>query len=128
MPYVLAGAIIVVQQLFFSVPLGIFVRGIIVGLLTALIALGMALTYRSNRFVNFAQGDLGTVPVVLMVMLMSAWGWSYGLALGAGLIGAIVLGAVIELAIIRRFFKSPRLLLTVASLGLSQLLAASALL
>ena len=88
----------------------------------------MALTYRSNRFVNFAQGDLGTVPVVLMVMLMSAWGWSYGLAPGAGIVGAIVLGAVVELAIIRRFFKSPRLLLTVASLGLSQLLAASALL
>ncbi|MEY2420819.1 MAG: hypothetical protein QOI95_886 [Acidimicrobiaceae bacterium] len=128
MPYLLAGAILVIQQLFFSVPLGIFVRGVIVGLLTALIALGMALTYRSNRFVNFAQGDLGTVPVVLMVMLMSAWGWSYGLSLAAGLVGALVLGAVVELAIIRRFFRSPRLLLTVASLGLSQLLAASALL
>ncbi|MEY2447240.1 MAG: hypothetical protein QOH79_716 [Acidimicrobiaceae bacterium] len=128
MPYLLAAAIVLIQQLFFGVPLGIFVRGIIVGLLTALIAMGMALTYRSNRFVNFAQGDLGTVPVVLMVMLMSAWGWSYGLALGAGIVGAVVLGAVVELVIIRRFFKSPRLLLTVASLGLAQLLAASALL
>lgn len=128
MPYLSAVAIIVIQQLFFSVPLGIFVRGVVVGLLTALISLGMALTYRSNRFVNFAQGDLGTVPVVLMVMLMSAWHWSYGLSLAAGIVGAILLGAVVELAIIRRFFKSPRLLLTVASLGLSQLLAASALL
>ena len=128
MPYLLAIGIVVIQQAFFRVPLGIFVRGIIVGLLTALIALGMALTYRSNRFVNFAQGDLGTVPVVLMVMLMSAWGWSYGLGLAAGLVGAVVMGAVVELAIIRRFFRAPRLLLTVASLGLSQLLAASALL
>jgi branched-chain amino acid transport system permease protein len=127
-PYLLALGIIAVQQVFFGVPLGIFVRGVIVGLLTALIALGMALTYRSNRFVNFAQGDLGSVPVVLMVMLMSAWHWSYGLSLAAGLVGAIVLGAVVELAIIRRFFRSPRLLLTVASLGLAQLLAASALL
>ncbi|MEY2451074.1 MAG: hypothetical protein QOD92_648 [Acidimicrobiaceae bacterium] len=128
MPYLLALAIVVIQQLFFGVPFGIFVRGVIVGLLTALIALGMALTYRSNRFVNFAQGDLGTVPVVLMVMLMTAWHWSYGLSLAAGIVGAIVLGAVVELVIIRRFFRSPRLLLTVASLGLSQLLAASALL
>jgi branched-chain amino acid transport system permease protein len=128
MPFLLAAGIIVIQQVFFGVPIGIFVRGIVVGLLTSLIALGMALTYRSNRFVNFAQGDLGTVPVVLMVMLMTAWHWSYGLALGAGVAGALLLGAVVELAIIRRFFKSPRLLLTVASLGLSQLLAASALL
>jgi len=128
MPYLLAVGIVVIQQVFFGVPLGIFVRGIIIGLLTALIALGMALTYRSNRFVNFAQGDLGTVPVVLMVMLMSAWRWPYAVALAGGIVGSLVLGAVVELAIIRRFFKSPRLLLTVASLGLSQLLAASALL
>jgi branched-chain amino acid transport system permease protein len=128
MPYLLAIGIVVLQQVFFGVPLGIFIRGVIIGLLTALVALGMALTYRANRFVNFAQGDLGTVPVVLMVMVMSAWGWSYGLSLAAGLVGAVVLGAVVELAIIRRFFKSPRLLLTVASLGLSQLLAAAALL
>ena len=74
MPYLLALGIVGIQQLFFSVPVGILVNGLISGLLTALIALGMALTYRSNRFVNFAQGDLGSAPVVLMVMLMSAWG------------------------------------------------------
>lgn len=128
MPYVLALGIVAIQQIFFSVPVGILVNGVISGLLTALIALGMALTYRSNRFVNFAQGDLGSAPVVLMVMLMSAWGWSYGLSLAAGIVGSLVLGAVVELAIIRRFFRSPRLVLTVASLGLSQLLTASALL
>lgn len=128
MPYLLALGIVAIQQIFFSVPIGILVNGLISGLLTALIALGMALTYRSNRFVNFAQGDLGSAPVVLMVMLMSAWGWSYGLSLAAGIVGSLVLGAVVELAIIRRFFRSPRLVLTVASLGLSQLLTASALL
>ena len=38
------------------------------------------------------------------------------------------LGAVVELAVIRRFFHAPRLLLTVATLGLAQLLAAAAIL
>ena len=110
-------------------PLGIFVRGVLIGLLTALIALGMALTYRSNRFINFAQADMGTIPVVLIVMLMTAWGWPY-LARGAGRASSprSCSGAVVELAIIRRFFKAPRLLLTVASLGLSQLLTAIAIL
>jgi len=127
-PYLLAAGIIAVQQIFFSVPLGIFVRGVLIGLLTALIALGMALTYRSNRFINFAQADMGTIPVVLIVMLMTAWGWPYLLAVPTGVVAALVLGAVIELGIIRRFFKAPRLLLTVASLGLSQLLTATAIL
>ena len=127
-PYLLAAGIVAVQQIFFSVPLGIFVRGVLIGLLTALIALGMALTYRSNRFINFAQADMGTIPVVLIVMLMTAWGWPYLLAVPAGVVAALVLGAVIELGIIRRFFKAPRLLLTVASLGLSQLLTAIAIL
>ena len=114
MPYLLAGGIVLFQQVFFGVPLGIFVRGVLIGLLTALIALGMALTYRSNRFINFAQADMGTIPVVLIVMLMTAWGWPYLLAVPVGVIAALALGAVVELAVIRRFFKAPRLLLTVA--------------
>ena len=43
-------------------------------------------------------------------------------------VASVVLGALVELAIIRRFFNSPRLLLTVATIGLSQLLAAGAIL
>jgi ABC-type uncharacterized transport system permease subunit len=100
----------------------------LIGLLTALIALGMALTYRSNRFINFAQADMGTIPVVLIVMLMTAWGWPYLVAVPVGILAALAVGAIVELAVIRRFFKAPRLLITVASLGLSQLLTAIAIL
>ncbi len=127
-PYLTALGIIVIQQVFFGVPLGIFVRGLLIGLLTALIALGMALTYRSNRFINFAQADMGTIPVVLIVMLMTAWGWPYLVAVPVGILAALAVGAIVELAVIRRFFKAPRLLITVASLGLSQLLTAIAIL
>jgi branched-chain amino acid transport system permease protein len=124
-------AIIAVQQVFFGVPLGIFVRGLIIGALGALVALGMALIYRANRILNFAQADLGTLPVVLVLMLMSAtvgWGWSYFLAVPVGLLGSLLLGALVELTVIRRFFKAPRLILTVATLGLAQLLAVAAIL
>ncbi len=127
-PYLLALGIVGIQQVFFGVPLGIFVRGVLIGLLTALIALGMALTYRSNRFINFAQADMGTIPVVLIVMLMTAWGWPYLIAVPVGILAALAVGAIVELAVIRRFFKAPRLLITVASLGLSQLLTATAIL
>lgn len=121
-------AIIAVQQVLFPTPLGIVVRGAVVGGLTALIALGMALIHRSNRILNFAQADLGGVSTVLVVLLMSAWGWSYAVALPVGLLAALLTGGLVEVAIIRRFRHAPRLILTVATIGLAQILAAAAVL
>jgi branched-chain amino acid transport system permease protein len=121
-------AIIVLQLVLFPVPLGIFLRGVVIGGLTALVALGMALIHRSNRILNFAQADLGGVPAVLVLMLMTAWGWSYWVAVPAGLVAALLVGGLVEAAVIRRFRHAPRLILTVATLGLAQILAACALL
>ncbi|QYG92742.1 ABC transporter permease [Iamia sp. SCSIO 61187] len=121
-------AIIALQLIVFPVPSGIFVRGIVIGGLTALVSLGMALIHRSNRILNFAQADLGGVPAVLVLMLMTAWGWSYWLAVPTGLVAALLVGGIVEAVIIRRFRHAPRLILTVATLGLSQILAACALL
>jgi branched-chain amino acid transport system permease protein len=120
-------ALVLVQQIFFSAPLGIVVNGALVGGRIALIALGIALVYRANRVVNFAQGDLGAVPATLGVMLVVAWGWSYWFGLLVGLVAAVALGVVVEALIIRRFFEAPRLLLTVATIGVSQVLVAAAL-
>lgn len=121
-------AIVALQLIVFPVPSGIFVRGIVIGGLTALVSLGMALIHRSNRILNFAQADLGGVPAVLVLMLMTAWGWSYWLAVPAGLVAAPLVGGIVEAVVIRRFRHAPRLILTVATLGLSQVLAACALL
>jgi branched-chain amino acid transport system permease protein len=123
-------AIVVVQQLLFpstsndgSYLWGLVLQGLTLGTLTALVAVGMALVYRANRIVNFAQGDLGLVPAALAIDLILFSGLSYVLALLLGLVVAAVVGAVVELAIVRRFFRSPRLILTVATIGLAQLLA-----
>jgi branched-chain amino acid transport system permease protein len=122
----LAG-LLVLQQLLFPAPKGIVLNGALVGGRIALIALGIALIYRANRIVNFAQGDLGAVPAVLGVMLVVAWGWSYWFGLIIGLAASILLGVLVESLIIRRFFNAPRLVLTVATIGLAQLLAAAGL-
>ena len=121
-------AVFAVQQVLFPVPSGVFVQGVVIGLLTAMVAVGMALIYRANRVLNFAQGDLGYLPASLSVMIVVSTGVPWLFAFGAGLATAAVLGAVCELLIIRRFFKAPRLVLTVATLGLSQLLAFGGLL
>ena len=123
-----AVALLALQQIFFGTPGGVFLKGMILGLLGALLAVGMGLIYRANRIFNFAQGELGAVPGALAVLLIVFSGLNYFLAAAIGLVAAVVMGAVIELAIIRRFFRAPRLILAVATIGLAQLLAICALL
>ncbi|MGH9211070.1 MAG: ABC transporter permease [Acidimicrobiales bacterium] len=119
--------LLLVQQVFFQTPSGVVLIGALGGGRIALIALGIALIYRANRIVNFAQGDLGTVPATLGVMLVVSWGWSYWLGLVAGLVAAVVLGVVVETLLIRRFFTAPRLVLTVATIGIAQILTGGGL-
>lgn len=121
-PFAPPVVILAFQQIVYPLPLGVFARGVLVGAVTSLIALGMALVYRSNRIVNFAQGDLGAAPAVLVFLLLTEWGWPYPVAVVAGAVSAFALGGLVELAVIRRFFSAPRLVLTVATIGLAQLL------
>jgi ABC-type branched-subunit amino acid transport system ATPase component/ABC-type branched-subunit amino acid transport system permease subunit len=123
-----AVAILLVQQVLFPAPAGIVLRGVIVGGLTALIALGMALVYRANRVLNFAQADLGFAPAVLAYLLLDEVGVPWPVAVAVGLVAAAGLGGATEKVVIRRFFRAPRLLVTIATIGLSQVLAALALL
>ena len=44
-----------------------------------------------------------------------------------GLVAAIVLGVLVETLIIRRFYHSPRLIVTVATIGVAQVLTGAAL-
>ncbi|MDO8363729.1 MAG: ABC transporter permease [Actinomycetota bacterium] len=121
-------SIVAVQLLWFPLQPGMWVRGVVLGLLTAMLAVGMALIYRANRVINFAQADLGTVPMSFAVSFILLWHWPYLVGLGAGLAIAIVLGLVVEMAFIRRFRNSPRMVMTVATLGVAQLLVAAGIL
>ena len=78
--------------------------------------------------INFAQGDLGTAPAVLAVGLIAFSGVNYFLGLATGLVASVLLTASIEITVVRRFRRSPRLILTVATIGLSQLLVVVSLL
>jgi branched-chain amino acid transport system permease protein len=111
----------------FPAPNGVILDGAIGGGRIALIALGIALIYRANRIINFAQGDLGQVPATLGALLVISLGVNYFVAFTTGLVAAIVLGVVVETLIIRRFFRAPRLILTVATIGLSQVLIGAGL-
>jgi branched-chain amino acid transport system permease protein len=123
-----AVGLVAVQLAFFGMPAGAWIRGVVLGLLIALLAVGMALVYRANRVINFAQADLGFVPTSLAVGLIVFSGLPYLFGFGVGLVAAVAMGAVVELAFVRRFAKASRLVLTVATIGITQLLAVLALL
>src|SRR5437764_1361170 len=55
-------------------PAGVILKGMVIGGLYSLVALGLALVYRANRIINFAQGDLGGTPAALGVLLIVSVG------------------------------------------------------
>ena len=105
-------------------PWGVVAQGVIFGTSYALLAMGLILIYRTTRIVNFAYGAMGAMPGSLTVGLFVAKGWNYWVAIAVGVAVGTASGALIDLLVIRRFARSSRLVLTVATIGLSQILGA----
>jgi branched-chain amino acid transport system permease protein len=117
-----AVAFLLFTKVLFPAPNAILFHGAVLGALSALIAIGLVLTYRASRIINFAQGDLGAVAGVLSVSLIVGWRWPFWPALIVGIVAGLGLGAAVEFFFVRRFSKAPRLILTVATIGIAQLL------
>lgn len=109
-------------------PSGVVLQGVLVGALTAFTALGLALVWRAKRVINFAQGDLGAPVAVATVLVVLATPVPIVVALPLGLIVALISGFAVDWLVLRRLDRSPRLIVTVATIGLAQLLAGLAVL
>jgi branched-chain amino acid transport system permease protein len=94
--------------------------GLTIGMANALLATGLVLIHMSNRVINFAHGEIGAFAVALMLSLTQVAHWNYWLALAASLAGTAALGALIERSVIQRLFKSPRLIVLIATVGVAQ--------
>lgn len=103
-------------------PLGVILQGAVFGTVTSLLAMGLILLYRTDTIINFSYGAMGLVGGNLGVNLYLEAGWNYFLAIAVGVLGGLLLGAVVELVVIRRFKNASRLTLTVATIGLAQIL------
>jgi ABC-type branched-subunit amino acid transport system ATPase component/ABC-type branched-subunit amino acid transport system permease subunit len=95
--------------------------GTVRGMIIALIAMGIVLVYRSSRVINFAVGDLGVPATALLAIMVGLHHWPYWLALPAALAVGAVSGTVVELAVIRRLFHAPRVIVLVATIGVAEL-------
>jgi hypothetical protein len=102
---------------FDGVPLGILVNGAVIGTLYGLVALGLVLVHRATRVINFAQAAMGSFPALAGLLLVAGRGWPYWAGVLVMLVGAVVVGAFIEWFFLRRLAARPRLVVTVATVG-----------
>jgi ABC-type branched-subunit amino acid transport system permease subunit len=110
-----------------SAPNFVLVQGVFYGLGYGLLALGLVLVYRTNRVLNFAQGQIGVIAAVFLVKLTADFKFNYWFALVLSIGLASFVGALSEL-VLRRLFNRPRVLVMVATIGLSYVLLALAIL
>ncbi len=96
-------------------------QGFVNGLVIAMLAMGVVLVYRATRIINFAVGDLGVPAAALLALAANRYGWPYWPALIACLVVGLLSGTIIELAVIRRLFSAPRVIVLVATIGVAQL-------
>ena len=96
-------------------------EGVVNGLVTGLVAMGIVLIYRSTRVINFAVGNMGIISASMMALLTLNYGWGFWLALALSLLSGVLFAAAVELTVIRRLFTSPRVIVLVATVGIAQL-------
>ena len=108
-----------------GLPFGVILLGLVLGGLYGLTAMGLVLVYRSSRIINFAQVEIGGLAAVVAQVMVRGWNQSYFLAVPIGIAVALGTGALIDVIVVRRFFNAPRLILTVATIGLLQILGAA---
>src|SRR2546421_12910073 len=77
------------------------VLGAINGLTIGLLAVGLVLVYKANRFINLAHAQLGTLSAVLLAKWVVDWGVTWWLAFPAAVVLGILTGLAVERWVIR---------------------------
>jgi ABC-type branched-subunit amino acid transport system ATPase component/ABC-type branched-subunit amino acid transport system permease subunit len=102
-----------------------FYGGLVDGLSIGLLALGIVLIYRSNRVINFAVGALGAFSAALLALLVIQYHWNYWPAAIVSVLAGAAFAAAVEITVITRLFKAPRVIVLVATIGIAELALAA---
>lgn len=107
-------------------PLAVLFNGAVFGSLNALTAVGLVLIYRTNRVLNFAQAAMGAAGGEFTFQLLELTKVPFLVAFLIGVLTAALIGLIFELAVVRRFFRAPRLVLTIATIAAASVLSKTA--
>ena len=104
-------------------PAAILFRGLVFGLVNALTAAGIILVYRTLRVINFAQTAIGAAGAILTFDFVQYTKVPFALAFLLGLGLSALVGVALDLSLVRRFFRAPRLVLTVVTIVAAEFLS-----
>src|SRR2546425_7615702 len=102
---------IAVDILSWHITLQTVVIGALTGLTYAVLAAGLVLVYRATKVINFAHGEIGALGAAILAKLVLDEHWNFYVAFVLMLLLGGVIGAVVELGVVRRLFRAPRLVL-----------------
>ena len=91
------------------------------GMLLFLIAAGLSLIFGVSRVINFAHGALfmlGAYLAATVVRAASPEPWAFPLALAAATVGMFVVGALVEVGLLRRIYRADHAFQLLLTFGL----------
>ena len=109
----------------------VLVFGIQRGAVFSLVGIGLALVYKSTGILNFAQGELGTMPAFVAFLVMSGFSWGADAEANADLLipatlvaiaVGVVMGIGLYLLVIRQLGNVSAVTSLVATAGVTLLL------
>jgi branched-chain amino acid transport system permease protein len=101
-----------------TVFLQLLVAGLAIGAEFALIVLGFVVIYRATGVINFAQGAFVLLGAYFAYNGINTWGLPFYLAVPIAMLGCAVIGALIELFILRRMIGQPVYAVIMITVGL----------
>ncbi len=98
--------------------------GLSIGSIYALVGLALVLPFKASGIVNFAQGEIVTFGAYL-ALILSGLGLPYLAVVPLVLIGAAMLGAVIERVLIRPIVHQPEFTLVIVTFAIGLIIKAA---
>jgi branched-chain amino acid transport system permease protein len=99
----------------------VLVGGLLAGVMYSMVAMGFVLIYKGSKVFNFAQGSMVLLAALTFVSLLER-GVGFLIALLSSLLMMVLLGVVIERAVLRALVNRPPITLFMATLGLSYMI------
>ena len=93
------------------------VSAISVGSIYSLLAIALVVVYRSNRTLNFAQGEIGTFTTFIAFSLINR-GWPFGLAAVASVVAGFAICGIVYYTLVRPLRHRPAWAIILIGAGL----------
>jgi branched-subunit amino acid ABC-type transport system permease component len=102
------------------VPFNIIVLGVLTGMVYALLGVGITVTYRTSKAFNMAIGQMGALAAAFVPVLAFKMHLGYAVSIVVALLVAGLTGVFTEVLVVRKLANASRLIVLVATIGLSQ--------